>query len=181
VIVDRLGLAPGLSLVSLPSFLGRAPGFPATAALLVIFAARVFGLVAAAAFMVSGSTAGVGFDFRRVHLGTPSSALSAFGFFQLGSLALCLLPCALRPSFIATSLLFFLSTRLVLLLLSLAPCAASLVLSAARLFCSLLCGFFFSPAGTAFSTARLPLGISLFAPSTPFIVRGRVGTAAAGL
>jgi hypothetical protein len=76
-----LGPAAGLSILPLSPCLGRAPGFPATAALFVVIVTGLLGLVAAATFMMFRGTAGVSFHFGRVHLGAPPSALSSLGFF----------------------------------------------------------------------------------------------------
>jgi hypothetical protein len=186
VVIDHFGLAPGMPLLSTPSFLGRTPGFPATSPLFVVFTARLFGLVTAAAFMMPGSTAGVGFDLGGVHLGTAPSALGALGFFLLGGVALRLFPCALSPSLGPTSLLLLLPTCFILLLLSPAPLPTLFVLSAARLLSGLLYrsipgDFFLSPAGTTGSTACFPFGIRLLAPSPCFVVCCRIGSAATRL
>jgi hypothetical protein len=134
--------------------------------------------------MVPGRTSGVRLNFRRIHLGAPSPPLSPLGFFLLSSAPFRLFACTLSPPLGATSLLLLLPAGFLLLFLSFAPLAASLVLRAPGLLGGPLrrgtfpC-FFLGTTGTASSAPCFPLGVRVLAASRCLVVCGGIGSAAA--
>jgi len=184
MVIDHLRPTPGLPIVLVPSLFGSTPGVPAPAAFFLVVADGVLWLVAAAAFMMPGSTAGVGLDFGRICFGTPPPTLGTLGFLLFGSVAFFLFPCTLCPPLGPACLLFLLSTCLVFFLLSPPPLATRLVLGTTGLLSGLFCrspfsGFFISSPCTAGGTAGFR--VCILAPSTCFVICCLVRSTTAGL